>query len=204
MLLRIDINKPDERRLNQVLQCLKNDGVIIYPTDTVYTLGGNIHSKKAYERICKIKGIDSKKANFSMVCHDLSHISEYTLSLDTSVFRLMKRCLPGPYTFILKANRNIPSYYGYNKKTIGIRVPDSGLIRQLVQELDSPIFSASIKNEDPLLEYMTDPEEIEEAFGSLVDIVIDGGPGGLLASTIIDCSSDYPELLREGMGENPL
>lgn len=201
MILRIDRNNPDKNRLNKVIDCLNKDGVIIYPTDTVYTLGGSIKSKKAYERICNIKQIDSKKANFSMVCYDLSHISDYTLNIDTPTFKLMKRALPGPYTFILKANRNIPSYYGYNKKTIGIRVPDSNITREIVHQLESPIFSASIHHDDTILEYMTEAEEIYELYKNQVDIVIDGGVCHNIASTIIDCSGDAPELIRQGLGE---
>ncbi|MEI6311746.1 MAG: L-threonylcarbamoyladenylate synthase [Bacteroidota bacterium] len=203
MLLRIDKNNPDDNRLSKVIECLQNDGVIIYPTDTVYTLGASIHSKKAFERICKIKKVEPKKSNFSMVCFDLSHISDFTLNLDTPTFKLMKRTLPGPYTYILKANRNIPSYFGYNKKTIGIRVPDSPITRKIISTLDSPIFSASIKNDDSILEYITDAEEIYEMYKDIVDIVIDGGPCHNRASTIIDCSEGEPILIREGLGEIP-
>lgn len=203
MLLRIDKNNPDENRLSKVIECLQNDGVIIYPTDTVYTLGASILSKKAFERICKIKKVEPKKSNFSMVCFDLSHISDFTLNLDTPTFKLMKRTLPGPYTYILKANRNIPSYFGYNKKTIGIRVPDSPITRKIISTLESPIFSASIKNDDSILEYITDAEEIYEMYKDLVDLVIDGGPCHNKASTIIDCSEGEPILIREGLGEIP-
>lgn len=203
MLLRIDKNNPDDNRLSKVIECLQNDGVIIYPTDTVYTLGASIHSKKAFERICKIKKVEPKKSNFSMVCFDLSHISDFTLNLDTPTFKLMKRTLPGPYTYILKANRNIPSYFGYNKKTIGIRVPDSPITRKIISNLESPIFSASIKNDDSILEYITDAEEIYEMYKDLVDLVIDGGPCHNKASTIIDCSEGEPILIREGLGEIP-
>jgi tRNA threonylcarbamoyl adenosine modification protein (Sua5/YciO/YrdC/YwlC family) len=203
MILRIDRNNPDKNRLNKVIDCLNNDGVIIYPTDTVYTLGGSIKSKKAYERICSIKKIDAKKANFSMVCYDLSHISDYTLNIDTPTFKLMKRTLPGPYTYILKANRNIPSYYGYNKKTIGIRVPNSNITREIVQQLGSPMFSASIRHDDSILEYMTQADDIYELYKNQVDIVIDGGACHNIASTIIDCSNESPELVREGLGDIP-
>ena len=203
MLLRIDKNNPDDNRLSKVIECLQNDGVVIYPTDTVYTLGASIHSKKAFERICKIKKVEPKKSNFSMVCFDLSHISDFTLNLDTPTFKLMKRTLPGPYTYILKANRNIPSYFGYNKKTIGIRVPDSLITRKIISNLESPIFSASIKNDDSILEYITDAEEIYEMYKDLVDLVIDGGPCHNKASTIIDCSEGEPILIREGLGEIP-
>lgn len=203
MLLRIDINNPDINRLSKVIDCLQNDGVIIYPTDTVYTLGASIHSKKAFERICKIKKVEPKKSNFSIVCYDLSHISDYTLNLDTPTFKLMKRTLPGPYTYILKANRNIPTFFGYNKKTVGIRVPDSPITRKIIAELNSPIFSASIKHDDTILEYLTDAEEIYEIYKDQVDIVIDGGACNNKASSIIDCSAGEPLLIREGLGEIP-
>jgi tRNA threonylcarbamoyl adenosine modification protein (Sua5/YciO/YrdC/YwlC family) len=203
MLLRIDKDKPDQNRLSKVIDCLKNDGVIIYPTDTVYTLGASIHSKKAFERICKIKNVEPKKSNFSIVCYDLSHISDFTLNLDTPTFKLMKRTLPGPYTYILKANKNIPSFFGYNKKTIGIRVPDSNITREIISMLGAPIFSASIKHDDTILEYMTDAEEIYEMYKDKVDIVIDGESCANMASTIIDCSESEPILIREGLGEIP-
>ncbi len=203
MILRIDKNNPDSNRLKKVIDCLQNDGIIIYPTDTVYTLGGSINSKKAYEKICRIKQIEPKKANFSMVCYDLSHISEYTLNLDTPTFKLMKRTLPGPYTYILKANKQIPSYYGYNKKTIGIRVPNSNITREIVHQLGCPLFSASIRHDDRILEYITDAEEIYEIYKNQVDIVIDGDSCHNIASTIIDCSGAEPELIREGLGEIP-
>lgn len=203
MLLRIDRDNPDDNRLSKVIDCLRNDGVIIYPTDTVYTLGASIHSKKAFERICKIKKVDAKKSNFSIVCYDLSHISDFTLNLDTPTFKLMKRTLPGPYTYILKANRNIPSFFGYNKKTIGIRVPECNLTRKIILELDSPIFSASIKHDDTILEYMSDAAQIYETYKDLVDLVIDGGACNIKASTIIDCSTGEPFVVREGLGEIP-
>ena len=203
MLLRIDKDKPDTNRISKIIECLNQDGVIIYPTDTVYTLGASIHSKKAFERICKIKNIEPKKSNFSIVCYDLSHISEYTLNLDTPTFKLMKRSLPGPYTFILKANKNIPSFFGYNKKTIGIRVPDSNITREIISKLNSPIFSASIKHDDSILEYLTEAEEIYERYKDVVDYVIDGGTCNNKASTIIDCSLGEPILVREGLGEIP-
>lgn len=203
MILRVDRDRPDAIRLQKIIDCIQNDGVIIYPTDTVYTLGASIHSKKAFERICEIHKTHPKKANFSMVCYDLSHISDYTLNLDTPTFKLMKRTLPGPYTYILKANKNIPSYFGYNKKTVGIRVPDLQLTREMVKLLNAPLFSASIKHDDTILEYMTDAEEIADIYGNKVDMVIDGGACNNIASTIIDCSEGEPILIREGMGEIP-
>jgi tRNA threonylcarbamoyl adenosine modification protein (Sua5/YciO/YrdC/YwlC family) len=184
-----------------VVQCLQRGGIIIYPTDTVYTLGCDLTHRAAYEKLCKLKDIKPNKANFSIVCYDLSHISDYTLNVSNPCFKLMKRSLPGPYTFILNANHTITKIYGYNKKTIGIRVPENNIARAVVDALGAPILSASIKNEDSLLEYITDPQEIYETFDGSVDIVIDGGMGGNVASTIIDYTGSEPVLVREGKGE---
>lgn len=200
MILRIDEKNPDERRINQVVECLKNGGVIIYPTDTVYTLGCDITNKEAYERICKIKNIKPNKANFSFVCHDLSHISEYTISLPTPTYKLMKRVLPGPYTFILNANKTIQKIFDFKKKEVGIRVPNHAIPRAIVEKLGYPILSASLKSEDEILEYITDPEEIFYHFQDLVDIVIDGGIGKNIPSTIIEFTGKEPFLIREGLG----
>jgi tRNA threonylcarbamoyl adenosine modification protein (Sua5/YciO/YrdC/YwlC family) len=184
----------------QVVHCLQSGGIIIYPTDTVYTLGCDLTHRSAYEKLCKLKDLKPNKANFSIVCYDLRHISDYTLNVGNACFKLMKRSLPGPYTFILNANNTIDKIYGYNKKTIGIRVPDNTIARSIVDALGAPILSASIKNEDTVLEYITDPEEIYEIYEDIVDIVIDGGTGGNVASTIIDYTSSEPQLIREGKG----
>jgi tRNA threonylcarbamoyl adenosine modification protein (Sua5/YciO/YrdC/YwlC family) len=200
MLIRIFPGNIDDRLITQVVNCLKRGGVIIYPTDTVYTLGCDLTHPEAYEKVCKLKGVKPNKANFSMVCYDLSHLSDFTTGIPNPVFRLMKKVLPGPFTFILNANTEVCRIYGYNKKTIGIRVPDNPIVRAIVDELGAPIMSASIKNEDTIREYITDPEEIYEAYESLVDIVIDGGAGGITPSTIIDCSEGSPILVREGAG----
>ncbi len=181
-------------------RCLQNGGIIIYPTDTVYTLGCDLTHRSAYEKLCKLKDLKPNKANFSIVCYDLSHISDYTLGVSNACFKLMKRSLPGPYTFILPANHTIAKIYGYSKKTIGIRVPANNIARSIVDALGAPILSASIKNEDTMLEYITDPQEIYEIYDGTVDIVIDGGPGGNVASTIIDYTSLEPVLVREGKG----
>ncbi len=201
MLLQINPDNIDDRLINQVVQCLQRGGIIIYPTDTVYTLGCDLTHRAAYEKLCKLKDIKPNKANFSIVCYDLSHISDYTLNVSNPCFKLMKRSLPGPYTFILNANHTITKIYGYNKKTIGIRVPENNIARAVVDALGAPILSASIKNEDSLLEYITDPQEIYETFDGSVDIVIDGGMGGNVASTIIDYTGSEPVLVREGKGE---
>ncbi|MCO5280565.1 MAG: L-threonylcarbamoyladenylate synthase [Chitinophagales bacterium] len=201
MLIEINPDNIDNRLIEQVCKCLRNGGVIIYPTDTVYTLGCDIRQTKAYEKICKLKDIKPNKANFSIVCYDLSHLSEFTNGLPTPVYKFMKHTLPGPYTFILKGNNNLSKIFGYAKKTVGIRVPNNNIVRAIVQELGAPILSASIKNQDTILEYVTEPNEIFEIYEHLVDIVIDGGIGGNVPSTIIDYTSSEPTLVRMGAGE---
>ena len=201
MLLEINPNNIDDRLIMQVVKCLQKGGIIIYPTDTVYTLGCDLTHRSAYEKLCKLKDVKPNKANFSIVCNDLSHMSDYTLNISNPCFKLMKRSLPGPYTFILNANNTIVKIYGYSKKTIGIRVPDNTISQRIVQMLGAPILSASIKNDDSVLEYITDPQEIYELYDGQVDIVIDGGPGGNVASTIIDYTGGEPILVREGKGE---
>mgnify|MGYP006131369893 FL=1 len=200
MILRIDKDSPDERRIQQVVECLRMGGVIIYPTDTVYTLGCDISNKKAYEKVCALKDVRPNKANFSFVCYDLRHISDYTISLPTPTYKLMHRLLPGPYTFILNANKTIQRLFAYKKKEVGIRVPNHAIPRAIVQELGHPILSASIKNEDEILEYMTDPEEIYYEYKDIVDIVIDGGAGMNEPSTIINYTDKEPFLVRQGLG----
>lgn len=201
MLLRINPDNIDDRLLAQVVNCLKKGGVIIYPTDTVYTLGCDLTHRSAYERVCKLKDVKSNKANFSIVCYDLSHITDFTTNVPTPVYKMMKRSLPGPYTFILNGNQNLSKIYGYNKKTVGIRVPDNHIARAIVDALGAPILSASIKNDDSVLEYISDADAIYEIYENLVDIVIDGGPGGIIPSTIIDYTGSEPLLVREGAGE---
>ena len=200
MLLRINPDNIDDRLINQVVQCLQKGGIIIYPTDTVYTLGCDLTHRAAYEKLCKLKDLKPNKANFSIVCYDLSHISDFTLNVSNACFKLMKRSLPGPYTFILNANNTVAKIYGYSKKTIGIRVPANPIARGIVDALGAPILSASIKNKDTILEYITDPQEIYELYDGIVDIVIDGGIGGNIASTIVDYSGSEPKLVREGKG----
>jgi len=200
VLIRINPYNIDDRLISQVVKCLKNGGVIIYPTDTVYTLGCDLTHREAYDRVCKLKDIKDKKANFSIVCYDLSHISDFTSSVPTPVYKMMKRSLPGPYTYILNGNQHLSKIYGYNKKTVGIRVPDNTIARAIVDELGAPILSASIKNDDTILEYITDPQEIYELYDHKVDIVIDGGIGGNIPSTIIDYTGNEPFVVREGAG----
>ncbi|MCH6235416.1 L-threonylcarbamoyladenylate synthase [Cognataquiflexum rubidum] len=191
---------PDPRKIQKIVNILLDGGVIIYPTDTVYGMGCNIHNLRAVERIAQIKGIKVKKHNFSFICYDLSNISEYTRALSTPVFKMMKKALPGPYTFILEANNSVPKILNSNKKTVGIRVPDHAIPRLLVKELGSPILTTSIRDEDDIIEYSTDPELIYEKFRDLVDVVIDGGYGNNVGSTILDCTGEEIEVVRQGLG----
>lgn len=200
MLIHIHPDNPQERNIKTVVDRLKNGGVIIYPTDTIYGLGCDIYNTQAIERICRIKNIDPKKAQFSFVCSDLSHISDYTRSIDTPIFRLLKAALPGPYTFILEASKQVPKMLKTKKDTVGIRVPDNKICQMLVKELGHPIMSVSLPMDDEI-EYYTDPELMEDKFGNVVDIVIDSGIGEIEPSTVIDCTSGAPELIRDGAGE---
>jgi tRNA threonylcarbamoyl adenosine modification protein (Sua5/YciO/YrdC/YwlC family) len=200
MLLSIHPDDPQPRLIQKVVECLLDGGVIIYPTDTIYGIGCNIFNSDAIARIARIKEINVKKAQFSFICSDLSHLSDFAKSVDTPVFRLLKAALPGPYTFILEASRQVPKQLKTKKDTVGIRVPDNKICHNIVKELGHPIMSASL----PMwteIEYYTDPELMYEKFGNLVDIVIDGGIGSILASTVIDCTSGSPELIRAGAGD---
>jgi len=200
-LLKIYPENPAPRHILQAVECLRNGGIIIYPTDTVYGIGCDITNAKACERIANLRGIKIEKANFSFVCHDLSHIADFTLPVDTYVFRLMKAALPGPFTFILPANGNVPKLFKNKKKTVGIRIPDNNIARAIVLELGNPILSASTHPEDQLNEYAADPELLWEQYKDKVDMVIDGGAGGLIPSTVVDCSGDEPVVLRQGKGD---
>jgi tRNA threonylcarbamoyl adenosine modification protein (Sua5/YciO/YrdC/YwlC family) len=200
MLLHIHPDNPQPRNIKTVVECLLAGGVIIYPTDTIYGLGCNIYNAEAITRIARIKNLDPKKAQFSIICSDLSHLSDYAKSVDTPVFRLLKAALPGPYTFILPASKQVPKQLKTKKDTVGIRIPDNRICQSIVKELGHPIMSASLPM-DGNIEYFTDPELMEEQFGKLVDIVIDGGIGHVLSSTVIDCTHGAPELIREGAGE---
>ena len=200
LLLHIHPDNPQIAKIRTAVEIIKKGGVVIYPTDTVYAIGCDIHNQKAVEKVCRLKNIQPGKINLSFICQDLSHISEYTKALPTNVFKLMKQVLPGPYTFILNASNNVPNILNTKKKTIGIRVPDHKIIRLLIEELGNPILSTSIKNEDEILEYTTDPEEIYERYKNFVDVIIDGGFGGNEASTILDCTTNEIEVVREGKG----
>jgi tRNA threonylcarbamoyl adenosine modification protein (Sua5/YciO/YrdC/YwlC family) len=197
--LKIYPDNPNESAIKKVVDVLKNGGLVIYPTDTVYGLGCDITNSKALERIAKIKGIKLEKANFSFICHDLSHISDFIKQIDTSTFKLLKKSLPGPYTFILPGNNSLPKEFK-RKTTVGIRVPDNNIALEIVRQLGNPIVSTSIHDEDEVLEYSTDPELIFEKWQNLVDLVIDGGYGDNIGSTIIDLSGDVPIVIREGKG----
>ena len=200
MLINIHQQNPSPRKIKKIVDCLKNNGVIIYPTDTVYAFGCDIYNKKAMERLCKIKGIDIKKHNLSFICYDLSNISNFTKQLENNTYKLMKRTLPGPYTFILNANSSIPKLFKNKKKEIGIRVPNNNIPREIVKELGNPIATTSVKNSDQIIEYTTDPELIHENYKQKVDLVVSCGYGERIPSTIIKCTHNSPEIIREGKG----
>ena len=199
MLLHINTENPNKRHINTIVDCLKNGGVIIYPTDTIYGLGCDIFHQKAIERIARIKNVLPQKAQLSFICYDLSDLSKYTKSISTPLYRLLKEYLPGPYTFILPASKEVPKILQSKKNTIGLRVPDNNIAREIVKQLEHPILSATLPGE--MVEEYTDPELIHENFKILVDIVIDGGIGGTIPSTVIDCTKDEYEVLRMGAGE---
>ena len=199
--IRLYEENPDPDKISQVVKVLRDGGIVIYPTDTVYGMGCDITNLRAVERICKIKGINPKKHNFSMICADLSNISQFTRVISKPVFKMMKKAFPGPFTIILEASTQVPKILHSKKKTIGIRVPDHNVPRILVEELGQPILTTSIHDEDDVIEYSTDPELIFEEYKNLVDIVIDGGYGQNVASTILDCTGDEVEVLRQGLGK---
>lgn len=201
VFIKMYADNPDPAKVQLVVKVLRKGGVIIYPTDTVYGMGCDIFNTRAIDRIKRIKQLKGKKVDMSFICYDLSHISEYTKSLPTSVFKLMKKTLPGPFTFILNSSNKVPKILNASKKTVGIRVPDNNIPRAIVKELGNPIITTSIKDDDDVIEYSTDPELILEKFDGLVDLVIDGGYGNIMASTVVDCTGEEPEILREGLGD---
>ena len=201
MLIRIYPENPNPKAVEQVAEVLRKGGLIIYPTDTVYGLGCDITNQKAIEAICKIRRIKPEKANFSFICFDLSHISDYIKPIDNATYRVLKKALPGPFTFIFNASHKVPKLLSSNKKTVGIRVPDNSIARSIVKELGNPILSTSIHDEDDIIEYSTDPELIHEKYENQVDLVIDGGYGGNIPSTVVDCTTGDFEVIRERKGD---
>jgi len=201
MLIRLYDENPNPKDLLKVVEILRDGGVIIFPTDTIYGIGCDITKPKAIERVARIKNVKPEKAALSFLFYDLSNISDYCKPISNNIFKLMKKNLPGPFTFILNANSNIPKLFRSTKKSIGIRIPQNNIIREIVKELGNPILSTSVKDEDTIIEYTTDPELIHEKFGDLVDLVIDGGFGGNIPSTVIDCIGNEPVITRQGKGE---
>lgn len=200
MYLRLFEDNPNERDVRRAADILRGGGVVIYPTDTVYAMGCDINQVKAVQRVCQLKGVKPEKASFSMICRDLSNIAAYA-KVSNEVFKLMKHNLPGPFTFVLPATNRLPNVLMNRRKTIGIRVPDNYIVRALVEELGGPLLTTSVKADDEVVEYMTDPELIYERYGKLVDLVIDGGSGRNVASTVVDCTADPVEIVRQGVGE---
>jgi tRNA threonylcarbamoyl adenosine modification protein (Sua5/YciO/YrdC/YwlC family) len=201
MFVKIYEENPNPKSIAQVVDVLKKGGIIIYPTDTIYGIGCDITNPKAVERVCQIKGVKPDKANLSFICNDLSGISQYTKPLDNATFRLLKKSLPGPFTFIFEASGQVPKLLSSKKKTVGIRVPDNNIAREIVAALGNPIVSASIHDDDEVLEYSTDPELIYEKFADRVDLVIDGGYGKNIPSTVVDCTTGDFEIIRQGEGD---
>ncbi|SHE41275.1 L-threonylcarbamoyladenylate synthase [Dysgonomonas macrotermitis] len=199
MFIKIYDTNPNPKEIEKVIKVLRDGGLVIYPTDTVYAMGCDALNVRAVERICKIKGINPAKNNLSIICYDLSNISEYA-KVDNATFKLMKKNLPGPFTFLLKTTSSLPRIYK-DKKMVGIRVPDNVIIREIVRALGNPILTTSIKGDDEVIEYLTDPELINEKYENTVDMVIDGGYGGIEGSTIIDCTDTEPIITRQGKGE---
>ena len=200
MLLKIYPENPNPKDIRQVVDVLKSGGIIVYPTDTVYGLGCDITNAKAVEKIARYKNVKVEKSNFSFICSDLGHLADFSKPVSNQVFKLLKRYLPGPFTFILNANSNVPKYFKGKKKTVGVRIPANPIITDIVRELGNPIMSTSIHDDDEIIEYSTDPELIHEKFMDIADLVIDGGYGDNVPSTIIDCTSEFPILVRQGKG----
>lgn len=200
MYVKLFEDNPNGRDIRKVVDILKDGGVIIYPTDTIYAMGCDINQVKAVQRVCHLKGVKPEKANFSIICQDLSNIAMYA-KVSNEVFKLMKHNLPGPFTFILPATNRLPNVMMNRRKTIGIRVPDNFIVQAIVEELGNPLLTTSVKADDEVVEYMTDPELIHERYGNLVDLVIDGGYGKNVASTIVDCTGDEITIVRQGIGD---
>lgn len=201
MLIDIHPDNIDPRKIERIAEVLRNDGIVVYPTDTVYSVGCSLQSGKGIERLAKLKQIKPDKARFAIVCSDLTHLADYARQIDTASFRLLKRLLPGPYTFILEAGGQIPRFFPGNRKTIGIRVPDHPVPRAIVEALGCPIITTSLHDRDEMMEYPTEPDEIYDVWQDKAEIVVSSGPGGLIASTVVDLTSGEPVLVREGKGE---
>lgn len=201
MLLKINPDNPEGRKIRQVAETLENGGVIIYPTDTVYGLGCDIFNQKAVERICRLRGLKPEKAMLSFICADIRQVAEYAFQIENEVFKMLKRNLPGPFTFVLKSNNKVPKLFKNRKRSIGIRIPDNNIAQSIIQELGRPILSLSLKSDDEILEYFTDPLDIYDDFKKLVDIVVDGGVGSNEPSTVVDCMGDEIAILRQGARE---
>jgi len=201
LFLHIHPDNPQERLINQVVDELRKGAVIIYPTDTVYGIGCDIFHSKAIDKLCRVKGVKAEKTSFSFVCSDLSNISEYARNISTPTFKLMKRTLPGPFTYILNASSQVPKLLQKKKKTVGIRIPDNNIVRQIVERLGNPIITTSLKIDDDISEYPTDPELIYDDYKNQIDIIINGGYGNMEPSTVVDCTNGEPELIRQGAGE---
>jgi tRNA threonylcarbamoyl adenosine modification protein (Sua5/YciO/YrdC/YwlC family) len=200
MLLKIHPDTPGVRQVQKAVEILRNGGVVIFPTDTVYGLGCDIFNNKAIERVARIKGVSMGKAHFSFICHNLSHLTDYAKHVDNPTYKLMKQCLPGPFTFILEANSNVPRIFRNRKKTIGIRIPNNNIIIEIVKELGNAVLTTSIHDEDDILDYTTDPDLIYDHYKNLVDAVIHGGYGNNVPSTVIDCTGTEPFIARQGIG----
>jgi len=201
MLIVIHPDNPNPREISKVIHALENDGLVIYPTDTVYGLCWDINSPKAFDKIVRLKGKNALKENFSLICEDLSQVSEFTSHINNPTFKLLKRNLPGPFTFILNASHSVPKFYKTKKKTVGIRIPDNKIAIEIVKNLGHPIMTSSLHDDDEILDYMTDPDMINEKYDKLVDYIIDGGYGNNVASTVVDCTGDEFEIIRQGIGE---
>lgn len=199
MILNIHPDNPQGRKIDRVVEELKNGAVMIYPTDSVYAFGCDFANQEAVDKICKLKGMDPSKANLTFICKDISQISEYTAQFDTEVFRMLKRNLPGPYTFILKSNTTVPKLFKNKKRTVGVRIPDHEIPLQIVEKLGRPILSTSLKTDEDIIEYYTDPDRIKEKYENQVDFIIDGGVGNNEASTVVDVTGDKIEIVREGL-----
>ncbi|RMG79829.1 MAG: threonylcarbamoyl-AMP synthase [Bacteroidetes bacterium] len=201
MRIKMYEENPSPKNLEKISQVLKDGGIIVIPTDTVYAFAADLYNHDAFEKLCRFKGVKPKEANFSLICKDLSNLSEYTTPLPNHIFRAMKKALPGPFTFILNANNNVPKIFKSSKKTIGIRVPDNNIPRAIVELLGNPLVATSLKDDDDVVEYLTDPELIEEKYGKQVDLIVDGGYGNNVASTVVDCTDDEIEIIRAGVGD---